>query len=739
MGNKPSRDDDANVFNDDDLTEEERLNQQQHNTKSSKKGLTSKKQSATTHSNGSAGNNGASLNNSNASQSTTSFNSSINGITASNHCSSLDDRVISIVSLNRHSQRAGTEGHDGSLPGSLTSQNNDYSVSCTPPGSTSPIKKKTSSSMMTSFLRSRNTSSSLFEDENSKDGISGSSTSNSHDLTTLETYFKYLGCKLLEYIGRGTFAHCFKVIYQDITTPIQNNLQTCACLKLVETSFNPKIEDRLKQEIHILKQCQNCKYVTKLYSDYRIVDMKLEFKNIMKGSNWIVQILEYGDAIMKVLKEYDSFGRYFSIGELFAYFTQAIECLYELHETYHIIHRDVKLSNILLKPLKSDKYDEQYYQFMLCDFNVSLQEGQQRKSSKRKKASLVGTSIFVPSEVLFTGEYTTKVDVYAMGVVFALLFGMVGGDDGNILLERFCDSEMPIPQMNDTSNKKSGYGTSYYATTTSGTYNHQTSYSSSYYGNNQPTSQTETAQIDLNSLLEKISSKYYLNIPVIGNLLLEMIRLVNERPTSKQMYETNLDYIFLYFIVNGRLKSDEATNMAIQTFITDKYLTECENIIKYIILQVDHIIYSTCYDIDIICNCIRLIMKRSSKALSFDVYCALMKWILQCDKTNKKHLTFLNQMVNLINSQQDESNKLMIATKSILNNEYLYNSSNNSSNLTNTKQIESLHYFIDGICNHESEKIMQFVTEFNNALSKTNPEPSMSVLVDSFIKFQTVK
>ncbi|KAG2393320.1 hypothetical protein C9374_006851 [Naegleria lovaniensis] len=627
-----------------------------------------------------------------------------------------------------------------SHPSSRNGGGKSYSSTST---SVSSSKFSTSSSaspsslFMAPFLKSRTTSSSLLEfDSTVTDNIGFScKDQSSHEMTTLETYFKYFGCQFVDYIGRGTFAHCFKVVYQekDMTPPpppSANNSnksqqrkdihhlsqQEYSCLKLVEISNNPKIEERLKQEIQILRVCDNCKYITKLLIDYRLIDTKLDYKNIMKGRNWIVQILEYGDSIMKVLKDYESQNRtvsYFTLGELYAYFTQAIECLYELHEVYHIIHRDVKLTNILLKSVMHARYNEQMYRFMLCDFNVSMFDKDERKgtSNTTSKKSLVGTSIFVPNEVIFTGDYTNKVDMYSMGVVFILLFGMVGGDSD--FLERFYCNDILGPLRSD---KKSAYSNSFYG--------NQSVYSNtslSSFANHTNQIQPESAPIELNSILERISSKYYLNIPLIGNLLLDMTKYFNERPSSKEMYETNMDYNYLYYIVNGFVNTNEL-DLLLQS--CPKYVQESENIVKYIILTISQISSSTCYDIDIICNCLKLL---KSRECSRELCNVILKWILQCDMTEKKQLAFMNQVIELMNSFE-ESSKRNAIVHGIIYNEHLRNNS------SLPPRIESLHYFIKELCHNDNEKVLQYIQEFNTELSKTTQDPSITNLLDTFIQ-----
>jgi len=576
------------------------------------------------------------------------------------------------------------------------------------------------SSSFTSFLKSRSQSSSLSILQLDSQSNSGKEEDNC-DLT-LDTYFRYLGCRFVEYIGKGSFAYCFKVIPQ-------KDIHKFNCLKLVEISNDPKVEQRLKNEIQILKTCNECKYISKMYADYHIIDMKLEYKNIMKGNNWIVLLLEYGESILKVLKRYEMSRKYFTLGELFAYFVQSIECLYELHEQYHIMHRDVKFSNILLKQLYSTKYDEHMYQFMLCDFNVSKE-----MKPKEVTSSVVGSSIFIPPEVIFSGEYSNKVDVYGMGVVFTLLLSTGVGnhlannpsnhtksttgisnladsadssdmnDDSYILqiLDQFYKEEVQSQQHNGSMPTQVGSIPSTSASKKNLFHNGSTpSYGSVYHSNidvfdnmtsNQP-AKKET-QIELSSLLERISSKYYLNIPIIGNILLDMIKFHADRPTSKQLFETNLDFKYLYYIVNGKLINDNDINL-----FNEDYLQYTKHTIKYIIQSIDHINDSTPYDMDIMCNCINILKMESNANDLMEVYSLFIKWIIECNLRVKKHLIFLDAVIDLF-KEQDEHLKVFNTFTAIVDSE--------TQNVTN---IDSLYYYISNIIPHQV--LIDYIQELN--------------------------
>ena len=92
--------------------------------------------------------------------------------------------------------------------------------------------------------------------------------------------------------------------------------------------------------------------------------------------------------------------------------------IYYLH-SYGIIHRDIKLDNILMTDL-SEKAD-----IRLLDFGLSKIIGEDEKCTEP-----YGTLSFVAPEILEGKPYDKSVDLWSLGIItYALLCGYLPFDD----------------------------------------------------------------------------------------------------------------------------------------------------------------------------------------------------------------------------------------------------------------------------------------------------------------------
>ena len=105
---------------------------------------------------------------------------------------------------------------------------------------------------------------------------------------------------------------------------------------------------------------------------------------------------------------------------------QIINGVKELHD-YGIIHRDLKLENILL-----DYKDENHFKLKLIDFGLSVV-----LTSKARTNENYGTFIYSSPEVLLNLPYNNKIDCWSLGIIFFYLeytflpFNITGNEKEN--------------------------------------------------------------------------------------------------------------------------------------------------------------------------------------------------------------------------------------------------------------------------------------------------------------------
>ncbi len=187
-----------------------------------------------------------------------------------------------------------------------------------------------------------------------------------------------LGIEILEEIGEGKFGRVFLGKKNDEKIAI----------KMIE---NKKSNEHLQEiEIH----------------------SKLKHPNI-------IQLLEYIDIPKKctmILLEYaplDVFDRLeiedtLNIRDTCNYILQITSAIKYLHDR-HILHRDLKVENLLIS------FD---YQIKIADFGFAVD------FSDGPRTTFLGTNEYIAPEMLRGDEYTTSVDVWAIGIlIFEFLYG----------------------------------------------------------------------------------------------------------------------------------------------------------------------------------------------------------------------------------------------------------------------------------------------------------------------------
>ncbi|EFC44669.1 predicted protein [Naegleria gruberi] len=84
---------------------------------------------------------------------------------------------------------------------------------------------------------------------------------------------------------------------------------------------------------------------------------------------------------------------------------QMLTALRFVHEEMHIIHRDIKPTNIFIKKLSSENID-----IVLADFGLA------KKYQEMTGQSYVGTPLFMSPEVALGSSYSFNTDIFSLGV-----------------------------------------------------------------------------------------------------------------------------------------------------------------------------------------------------------------------------------------------------------------------------------------------------------------------------------
>ncbi|KAJ3318943.1 hypothetical protein HDV06_006932 [Boothiomyces sp. JEL0866] len=230
-----------------------------------------------------------------------------------------------------------------------------------------------------------------------------------------------------------------KKIYSDAIEQIMHNPDLNGQENLVNLEeFMKKVRMEAKEVLHFEKEPSVGELMSNMEHEVLLL-MRLSHPNIIK----IFKVVETNDDIY-IIMEYASggdlssyVGRYGQLTEIESrrIFRQIVSAVDFIHSS-HVVHRDLKLENILL---------DHQNNVLVSDFGLSRAFGQ----SDHMK-TFCGTPFYSAPELLGGKPYSgTKCDIWAMGVI---LFVMAAGflpfasDSESKLLERIRTTEFEVPQ-----------------------------------------------------------------------------------------------------------------------------------------------------------------------------------------------------------------------------------------------------------------------------------------------------
>lgn len=132
----------------------------------------------------------------------------------------------------------------------------------------------------------------------------------------------------------------------------------------------------------------------------------IRFKEVYKTKkNRLCIVMEYaenGDLQQKI-KQQSSSGRLFSEQQILDWFTQMCLAIKHVHDR-KIIHRDLKTPNIFLTKDNTIK---------VGDFGIAKVLAHTREKAK----TVVGTPYYLSPEIIEGKEYSTKTDIWSLGII----------------------------------------------------------------------------------------------------------------------------------------------------------------------------------------------------------------------------------------------------------------------------------------------------------------------------------
>ena len=170
--------------------------------------------------------------------------------------------------------------------------------------------------------------------------------------------------------------------------------------------------------------------------DNMVDDLEIKNEiNILKKLNHpnIVKIYEFFDTVLNyyIVTEYCKKGELFSYiknryseRQLAVLFYQVFSGLCHLHEK-KIIHRDLKLENIMVSEIEKDVLTgEDYFWIKIIDFGTA-----KIFEKNKKEKTIIGSSYYIAPEVL-KQKYNEKCDTWSVGVILYMTLVGVAPFDG---------------------------------------------------------------------------------------------------------------------------------------------------------------------------------------------------------------------------------------------------------------------------------------------------------------------
>ena len=196
--------------------------------------------------------------------------------------------------------------------------------------------------------------------------------------------------KILSKLGDGSYGTVFLAV--NIMTK-----QNIAMKKIKKVKENEIDDMEIKNEIDILKKL-----------DHPNIVKIIEFYSASKAYYIITDYCPCGELYNQIKTQYNEY-------QLSVLFYQVFSGLYYLHSK-NIVHRDLKLENILISEIEKDNItNEKYFWVKIIDFGTA-----KIFEKNKNEKTVVGSSYYIAPEVL-QKNYNEKCDTWSAGVILYML------------------------------------------------------------------------------------------------------------------------------------------------------------------------------------------------------------------------------------------------------------------------------------------------------------------------------
>ena len=237
---------------------------------------------------------------------------------------------------------------------------------------------------------------------------------------------KYEDIELLEPIKNNVHSSVYKAKYKDKLIAVKKINKEILKEEIMENLLLEEITDedfkeeiiRFNREISLMKKCY-CDNSVEIYGSF---DTEKEFIIAMELCD--------NTLFYELAKTKNGFNE----KEIKDILLQLNNVFRKLNDN-NIVHRDIKLHNILVKYTNEEKTK---FKVLLSDYGVS----NQINNIKQKYKTFAGTRIIMAPEILKGEEYNNKCDLWSLGVIIYQLYTKnvpYNGELDNIILKQIKD------------------------------------------------------------------------------------------------------------------------------------------------------------------------------------------------------------------------------------------------------------------------------------------------------------